>query len=200
MAEAGVPSEDGEEMEGSRSNAVRTEDCIRVAVEPSNGRGGAPEAAPIEWLAEAGVKEVAEAGVPSEDGEVMEESRSNAIGTEDCIRVAVEPSNGRGGAPEATPIEGLAEAVVNEVAEAGVPSEDGEVMEESRSNAIGTEDCIRVAVEPSNEYEGGGAPEAAPIEGLPETDQSRAAGVIKAVSWVVALLEETDGGIRGSRP
>ena len=84
------------------------------------------------------------------------------------------------------------------MAEAGVPSEDGEVMEESRSNAIGTEDCIRVAVEPSNGR--GGAPEAAPIEGLPETDQSRAAGVIKAVSWVVALLEETDGGIRGSRP
>ena len=86
------------------------------------------------------------------------------------------------------------------MAEAGVPSEDGEVMEESRSNAIGTEDCIRVAVEPSNEYEGGGAPEAVPIGELPETGQSRAAGVIKAVSWVVALLEETDGGIRGSRP
>ena len=124
---------------------------------------------------------MAEAGVPSEDGEVMEESRSNAIGTEDCIRVAVEPSKGRGGAPEATPIEGLAEAVVNEVAEAGVPSEDGEVMEGSRSNAIGTEDCIRVAVEPSNEYEGGGAPGAAPIGELPETGQSRAAGVIQAV-------------------
>ena len=143
---------------------------------------------------------LAEAGVPSEDGEEMERPCSDAIGTEDCIRVAVEPSNGRGGAPEATPIEGLAEAVVNEVAEAGVPSEDGEKMEESCSDAVGTEDCIRVAVEPSNEYEGGGAPEAAPIEGLPETDQSRAAGVIKAVSWVVALLEETDGGIRGSRP
>ena len=89
---------------------------------------------------------------------------------------------------------------MKEVAEAGVPSEDGEVMEGSRSNAIGTEDCIRVAVEPSNEYEGGGAPEAVPIGELPEMGQSRAAGVIKAVSWVVALLEETDGGIRGSRP
>ena len=94
----------------------------------------------------------------------------------------------------------MAEAGVNEVAEAGVPSEDGEKMEESRSDTMGTEDCIRVAVEPSNEYEGGGAPEAAPIGELPETGQSRAAGVIKAVSWVVALLEETDGGIRGSRP
>ena len=143
---------------------------------------------------------MAEAGVPSEDGEEMEGSRSNAVGTEDCKRVAVEPSKGRGGAPEATPIEGLAEAVVNEVAEAGVPSEDGEKMEESRSNAIGTEDCIRVAVEPSNEYEWGGAPEAVPIGELPETDQSREAGVIKAVSWVVALLEEADGGIRESRP
>ena len=119
---------------------------------------------------------------------------------EDCIRVAVESSNERGGALEATPIEGLAEAVVDKVAEAGVPSEDGEKMEESRSNAIGTEDCIRVAVEPSNEYEGSGAPEAVPIGELPETDQSREAGVIKAVSWVVALLEEADGGIRESRP
>ena len=143
---------------------------------------------------------MAEAGVPSEDGEEMEGSRSNAVRTEDCIRVAVEPSNGRGGAPETTPIEGLAEAVVNEVAEAGVPSEDGEEMERSCSNAVGTEDCKRVAVEPSNEYEGGGAPEAAPIGELPETGQSRAAGVIKAVSWVVALFEEADGGIRGSRP
>ena len=143
---------------------------------------------------------MAEAGVPSEDGEEMEGSRSNAVRTEDCIRVAVEPSNGRGGAPETTPIEGLAEAVVNEVAEAGVPSEDGEEMERSCSNAVGTEDCKRVAVEPSNEYEGGGAPEATPIGELPETGQSRAAGVIKAVSWVVALLEEADGGIRESRP
>ena len=125
---------------------------------------------------------MAEAGVPSEDGEKMEGSRSNAVGTEDCIRVAVEPSNGRGGAPEATPIEGLAEAVVNEMAEAGVPSEDGEEMEESRSNAVGTEDCKRVAVEPSNENDEGGAPEAAPIGELPETGQSRAAGVIQAVS------------------
>ena len=86
------------------------------------------------------------------------------------------------------------------MAEAGVPSEDGEKMEESRSNAMGTEDCIRVAVEPSNKYEEGGAPEAVPIGELPETDQSREAGVIKAVSWVVALLEEADGGIRESRP
>ena len=143
---------------------------------------------------------MAEAGVPSEDGEKMRRSRSDAVGTEDCIRVAVESSNGRGGAPEAAPIEWLAEAGVKEVAEAEVPSEDGEVMEGSRSNAVGTEDCIRVAVEPSNEYEEGGAPEAASIEGLPETDQSRAAGVIKAVSWVVAFLEEADDGIRGSRP
>ena len=138
--------------------------------------------------------------MPSEDGERMERSCSDAIGTEDCIRVAVESSNERGGALEATPIEGLAEAVVDKVAEAGVPREDGEKMEESRSNAIGMEDCIRVAVKPSNEYGGGGAPEAAPIEGLPETDQSRAAGVMKAVSWVVAFLEEADDGIRGSRP
>ena len=63
---------------------------------------------------------------------MMEGSRSNAMGTEDCKRAAVEPSSGRGGAPEAAPIEGLAEAVVNEVAEAGVPSEDGEKMEGSR--------------------------------------------------------------------
>ena len=158
----------------------------------SNEGGGAPGAAPIEGLAEA--------GVPSEDGEKMRRSRSDAIGTEDCIRVAVESSNEGGGAPEAAPIEWLAEAGVKEVAEAEVPSEDGEVMEESRSNAVGTEDCIRVAVGPSNEYEGGGALEAAPIGELPETGQSRAAGVIKAVSWVVALLEEADGGIRESRP
>ena len=138
--------------------------------------------------------------MPSEDGERMERSCSDAMGTEDCIRVAVESSNERGGALEATPIEGLAEAVVDKVAEAGVPSEDGEEMEESRSNAVGKEDCIRVAVEPSNEYEEGGAPEAVPIGELPETDQSREAGVIKAVSWVVALLEEADGGIRESRP
>ena len=138
--------------------------------------------------------------MPSEDGERMERSCSDAIGTEDCIRVAVESSNERGGALEATPIEGLAEAVVDKVAEAGVPSEDGEEMEESRSNAIGMEDCIRVAVKPSNEYGGGGAPEAVPIGELPETDQSREAGVIKAVSWVVALLEEADGGTRESRP
>ena len=108
-----------------------------------------------------------------------------------------------GGATKAAPIEeegGALEAAPKGLAEAGVPSEDGEVMEGSRSNAIGTEDCIRVAVEPSNEYEGGGAPEAAPIGELPETGQSRAAGVIKAVSWVVALFEEADGGIRGSRP
>ena len=158
----------------------------------SNERGGALRAAPVEGLAGA--------GVPSEDGERMERSCSDAMGTEDCIRVAVESSNERGGALEATPIEGLAEAVVDEVAEAGVPSEDGEKMEESRSNAMGTEDCIRVAVEPSNKYEEGGAPEAVPIGESPETDQSREAGVIKAVSWVVALLEEADGGIRESRP
>ena len=80
---------------------------------------------------------------PSEDGEEMEESRSNAVGTEDCTRVAVKPSNEYegGGAPEAVPIEGLAEA--------GVPSEDGEEMERPCSGAIGTEDCMRVAVEPS---------------------------------------------------
>ena len=58
------------------------------------------------------------------------------------------------------------------MAEAGVPSEDGEKMRRSRSDAIGTEDCIRVAVEPSNKYEEGGAPEAVPIGELPETDQS----------------------------
>jgi hypothetical protein len=38
----------------------------------------------------------------------------------------------------------FAEAELNEVAEAGVPSEDGEVMSEPRSLAIGTEDCRRV--------------------------------------------------------
>jgi branched-subunit amino acid aminotransferase/4-amino-4-deoxychorismate lyase len=43
----------------------------------------------------------------------------------------------------------FAEAELNEVAEAGVPSEDGEVMEESRSNAAGTKDCKRVAETPS---------------------------------------------------
>ena len=154
--------------------------------------GGALRAAPVEGLAEA--------GVPSEDGEKMRRSRSDGIGTVDCIRVAVESSNGRGGAPEAAPIGWLSEAGVKAVAEAGVPSEDGEVMEGSRSDAVGTEGCIRVAVEPSNEYEEGGAPEAVPIGELPETDQSREAGVIKAVSWVVALLEEADGGIRESRP
>ena len=169
-------------MKELRSRAIG---CRRDAAMSSVVEGGATKAAPIEeegGALEAAPKGLAEAGVPSEDGEKMERSCSNAVGTEDCIRVAVEPSNGRGGAPEATPIEGLAEAVVNEVAEAGVPSEDGEEMEESRSNAVGTEDCKRVAVEPSNEYEGGGAPEAAPIGELPETGQSRAAGVIQAVS------------------
>ena len=38
----------------------------------------------------------------------------------------------------------FAEAELNEVAEAGVPSEDGEVMNEPRSLTIGTEDCRRV--------------------------------------------------------
>ena len=38
----------------------------------------------------------------------------------------------------------FAEAELNGVAEAGVPSEDGEVMDEPRSLAIGTEDCRRV--------------------------------------------------------
>ena len=38
----------------------------------------------------------------------------------------------------------FAEAELNKVAEAGVPSEDGEVMSEPRSLAIGTEDCRRV--------------------------------------------------------
>ena len=39
--------------------------------------------------------------------------------------------------------------MLNEVAEAGVPSEDGEVMNEPRSLAIGTEDCRRVEESPS---------------------------------------------------
>ena len=71
--------------------------------------------------------------------------------------------------------------MLNEVAEAEVPSEDGEVMNEPRSLAIGTEDCRRVEVRPS--VVGGGAPEGAvPIEGVPETDQSRVAGVMLTVS------------------
>jgi hypothetical protein len=43
----------------------------------------------------------------------------------------------------------VAKAELNEVAEAEVPSEDGEVMEESRPNAAGTKDCKRVAETPS---------------------------------------------------
>ena len=39
--------------------------------------------------------------------------------------------------------------MLNEVAEAEVPSEDGEVMNEPRSLAIGTEDCRRVEESPS---------------------------------------------------
>ena len=58
--------------------------------------------------------------------------------------------------------------MLNEVAEAEVPSEDGEVMNEPRSLAIGTEDCRRVEARPSVEV--GGATEVAPIEGLPSEE------------------------------
>ena len=80
------------------------------------------------------LNEVAEAEVPSEDGEAMGATRSLAIGTEDCRRVSEVPTSDGG----------VAKAELNEVAEAGVPSEDGEVMDATRSLAIGTEDCKRV--------------------------------------------------------
>ena len=101
-------------------------------------------------MAEAELNEVAEAGVPSEDGEVMDETSSLAAGTGNGRRVEVRPSlvvAGAGCAVRRT--WGVAEAVLNEVVEARLPSEDGEVMEESRSNAAGTKDCKRVAVTPS---------------------------------------------------
>ena len=65
--------------------------------------------------------------------------------------------------------------MLNEVAEAEVPSEDGEVMNEPRSLAIGTEDCRRVEARPS--VVGGGAPEAVPVVELPNA-QARGAGVM----------------------
>ena len=61
-------------------------------------------------------------------------SRSLARGTEDCRRVSEVPTSDGG----------VAKAELNEVAEAEVPSEDGEVMDATRSLAIGTEDCRRV--------------------------------------------------------
>jgi hypothetical protein len=63
--------------------------------------------------------------------------------------------------------------MLNEVAEAEVPSEDGEVMNEPRSLAIGTEDCRRVEARPSVEVGGAtevAATEVAPIEGLPSEE------------------------------
>ncbi len=64
--------------------------------------------------------------------------------------------------------------MLNEVAEAGVPSEDGEVMDEERSLAIVVGNCMRVDARPS--VVEGGAPEAVPIVELPNA-QARGAGV-----------------------
>ena len=66
--------------------------------------------------------------------------------------------------------------MLNEVVEAEVPSEDGEVMDKERSLAIGTEDCRQVEVRPSVVV-GRGAPEAVPVVGLPNA-QARGAGVM----------------------
>ena len=59
----------------------------------------------------------------------------------------------------------MAEAELNEVAEAEVPSEDGKVMDKERSLAIVAGKCRRVEESPSVVV--GGAPEAVPVVGLP---------------------------------
>ena len=66
----------------------------------------------------------------------MKELRSRAIG---CRRDAAMSSVVEGGATKAAPIEeegGAPEAAPKGLAEAGVPSEDGEKMEGSRANAV----------------------------------------------------------------
>ena len=68
----------------------------------------------------------------------------------------------------------MAEAELNEVAEAGVPSEDGEVMDETSSLAAVTGNGRRVEVRPSVEF---GAPEAVPVVGLPNT-QACGVGIV----------------------
>ena len=65
--------------------------------------------------------------------------------------------------------------MLNEVVETGVPSEDGEVMDEERSLAIVAGKCRRVDARPS--VVGGGAPEAVPVVELPNA-QARGAGVM----------------------
>ena len=64
---------------------------------------------------------------------------------------------------------------MNEVVEAEVPSEDGEVMDKERSLAIVVGKCRRVDARPS--VVGGGAPEAVPVVELPNA-QARGAGVM----------------------
>ena len=65
--------------------------------------------------------------------------------------------------------------MLNEVVEAEVPSEDGEVMDKERSLAIVAGKCRRVEESPSVVV--GGAPEAVPVVGLPNA-QARGAGVV----------------------
>lgn len=69
----------------------------------------------------------------------------------------------------------MAEAELNEVAEAEVPSEDGEVMDKERSLAIVAGKCRRVEESPSVVV--GGALEAVPVVGLPNA-QASGAGVV----------------------
>jgi hypothetical protein len=126
-------------------------------------------------VAEAELNEVAEAGVPSEDGEVMDETSSLAAGTGNGRRVEVRPSvvvAGAGCAVRRT--WGVAEAILNGVVELGLPNEDGEVMDETSSLAAGIENGRRVEVRPSV---GVGAPEAVPVVGLPNT-QACGVGIV----------------------
>ena len=64
---------------------------------------------------------------------------------------------------------------MNEVAEAEVPSEDGKVMDKERSLAIVAGKCRRVEESPSVVV--GGAPEAVPVVGLPNT-QACGVGIV----------------------
>jgi hypothetical protein len=69
----------------------------------------------------------------------------------------------------------VAEAELNEVAKAEVPSEDGKVMDKERSLAIVAGKCRRVEERPS--VVEGGAPEAVPVVKLPNA-QASGAGVV----------------------
>ena len=64
---------------------------------------------------------------------------------------------------------------MNEVVEAEVPREDGEVMDKERSLAIVAGKCRRVEESPSVVVSG--APEAVPVVGLPNA-QASGAGVV----------------------